>query len=97
MGRMIGSEWLPSGFCQVCIVYLQQQQWPTYVAALSSTTCKAEQRRLLKSGPPINLKDSKALPCPDDGEIFSLWFMSDGLERSAKLEGSLVGEVPTIL
>jgi len=39
------------------------------------------------------LKDSKALPCPDDGEVFLLWFMIDGLERSAKLEGSLVGEV----
>lgn len=87
------AEWQPSGFCEVCIGYLLKSQWEIYTNALAKTTCKAEQRRLLKGGPPINLKDSKALPCPDDAEIHSLWYMSDGAEHSAKLEGSLVGEV----
>lgn len=86
-------NWQPSGFCEVCVSYLLKTQWELYTSALAKTTCKAEQRRLLKSGPPINLKDAKALPCPDEGETHSLWFMSDGAEHSAKLEGSLTGEV----
>ena len=87
------SNWQPSGFCEMCTSYLVKTQWDLYTSALAKTTCKAEQRRLLKSGPPINLRDTKALPCPDDGEVHSLWFMSSGVEQSAKLEGSLVGEV----
>lgn len=87
------SAWMPSGFCEMCITYLVKTQWELYTSALAKTTCKAEQRRLLKTGPPINLRDVKALPCPDDGEVHSLWFMSSGVEQSAKLEGSLVGEV----
>ena len=87
------SAWLPSGFCINCVNHLLDTQWDVYVNALAKTTCKAEQRRLLAKGPPINLKDTKALPCPDDGEVHSLWFMVDNTERSAKLRGSLVGEV----
>ena len=45
------------------------------------------------SGPPINLKDAKALECPDNGEVYKLWFITDGEEHSAKLDGSLEGEV----
>lgn len=86
-------DWLASGFCQVCVGYLLKTQWELYTSALAKTTCKAEQRRLLKAGPPINLKDVKALPCPDEGEVFSLWYMSDNAEHSAKLDGSLTGEV----
>mmetsp|Transcript_13013 Transcript_13013/g.21659 ORF Transcript_13013/g.21659 Transcript_13013/m.21659 type:complete len:168 (+) Transcript_13013:66-569(+) len=86
------SPWIPSGFCEVCTSYLLKSQWDLYTSALAKTTCKAEQRRLLKAGPPINLKDVKALPCPDDGEVHLLWFMSDNQDHSAKLEGSLEGE-----
>ena len=64
-----------------------------YTTSLAKTTCKAEQRRLLAKGPPINVSDPKALLCPDGGEVHSLWYMSDGSERSAKLEGSFEGEV----
>lgn len=85
-------EWKQSGFCETCVLYLQKSQWELYTNALAKTTCKAEQRRLLTSGPPINLKDATALECPDKGEVHSLWFMSDGQIRSAKLEGSLIGE-----
>jgi hypothetical protein len=70
-----------------------KSQWSTYTTALSKTTCKAEQRRLLARGPPINISDPKALECPDGGEVHSLWYMVDGKEYSAKLEGSYVGEV----
>lgn len=48
---------------------------------------------MLEKGPPINISDAKALPCPDGAEVHSLWYMIDGEEHSAKLEGSLTGEV----
>lgn len=85
-------QWRTSKFCQDCIKYLIRTQWKNYTDSLAKTTCKAEQRRLLKRGPPINLRDDEALPCPDGGEVMMLWFMSDGQEHSAKLDGSLVGE-----
>lgn len=90
----IGGLWLPSAFCQECITILLRSQWLKYTDALRTTTCKAEQRRLLQRGPPINLSDKTALPCPggDHAEVQSLWFMSDNDEHSAKLEGSLEGE-----
>jgi hypothetical protein len=87
--------WKPSGYCMNCIQQLIKTQWLAYKTSLEKTNCKAEQRRLLSRGPPVNLSDAKALPCPesDNGEVHSLWFMSDGEEHSAKLEGSLIGEV----
>jgi len=87
-----GGEWLPSGFCAMCVCYLQQTQWGVYTMALAKTTCKAEQRRLLDKGPPVNLKDKTALPCPEEGEVHALWFMNGNEYKSAKLEGSLVDE-----
>ncbi|KAJ1427709.1 hypothetical protein B484DRAFT_397115 [Ochromonadaceae sp. CCMP2298] len=86
------SAWAACGFCETCVNYLLKIQWELYTGALAKTTCKAEQRRLLKAGPPINLKDVKALPCPDEAEAHLLWFMGDGQEHSAKLTGSLEGE-----
>ena len=44
------------------------------------------------SGPPINLNDQKALPCPHEGDVYMLWYMMSNTEKSAKLEGSLIGE-----
>lgn len=89
-------EWLPSGYCQMCVLHLMGTQWGQYTSALAKTTCKAEQARLLERGPPINLRDASnlALPCPDGGEVFRLWFQGEGggAERSAKLEGSLEGD-----
>lgn len=87
-----GGPWLPSKYCSTCVDYLLRTQWSVYTTALAKVTCKAEQRRLLERGPPINLRDPTALPCPDDGEVYALWFMGGNEIRSAKLEGSLVGE-----
>jgi hypothetical protein len=90
---MIDTGWLPSGFCIHCIKHLLSTQWDTYVNTLCKTTCKAEQRRMLTRGPPINLSDKTALPCPDDEEVYALWYMSSpDEEQSAKLTGSLVGK-----
>ena len=90
-------EWKPSGFCQMCVEHLKQTQWKTYTDGLAKTTCKAEQGRMLKKGPPINLADKTALPCPDgtekgNAEVHSLWYSSDGEEHSAQLVGALTGE-----
>lgn len=85
--------WLRSVFCQSCVEYLQQTQFQNFKDAWQKTTCKAEQRRLITLGPPLNLRDDKAMPCPGKVEINLLWFMSDGKERTAKLNGSLEGEV----
>jgi hypothetical protein len=88
------STWSPSGFCEMCVGMLLKGQWKKYTESLSTTTCKAEQRRLLERGPPINVSDKTAMPCPDGdhAEVHSLWYMSDGEEHSAKLDGSLEGD-----
>jgi len=90
-------EWKPCGFCMDCVGMLLQSQWKTYTEGLAKSTCKAEQRRMLEKGPPINVSDKSAMPCPDgtdkgNAEVHSLWYMSDGEEHSAKLDGSLEGE-----
>lgn len=38
------------------------------------------------------MQEPQALPCPDDGEVRSLWYASDGQVHSAKLQGSLIGD-----
>ena len=88
------SSWYPSGYCVNCIEQLLATQWESYKQSLAKTTCKAEQRRLLTRGPPINISDAKALPCSEEGaEVHSLWYMNDNQVHSAKLTGSLTGEV----
>ena len=44
-------------------------QWELYRKRLETVNCKAEQRRLLERGPPINISDKTALPCPDTEEV----------------------------
>ena len=85
--------WTPSPYCADCIEHLLRTQWSIYTEALAKTTCKAEQRRLLTRGPPINLRDDRALPCPANGEVHKLWYHHGNTEKDAKLEYSLVGEV----
>jgi len=86
------SKWFAALSCQMCIEYLIETQFNRYSELVKTTTCKAELGRLLKSGPPINLREPTTLPCPDDKEVHKLWYMSDNKERSAKLVGSLEGE-----
>ena len=85
--------WQASGFCENCTEHLLKTQFSLWTEALAKSTCLAEQRRLLKRGPPVNLRDDKALPCPDNGEVARLWYMRTNHEKTAKLEGSLEGEV----
>ena len=85
--------WQVSKFCENCVEVLISTQWEKYTSALQNTTCKAEQRRLLTTGPPVNVKDDNALPCPGKGEVNLLWYMSTQQEKSGKLKDSLEGEV----
>lgn len=41
----------------------------------------------LTNQPTNKNQDPKAFPCPDDGEVHSLWYMADGEQRPAKLHG----------
>ena len=75
------SDWMTSLYCSVCIDHLLNTQWEIYVNTLAKTTCKAEQRRMLTKGPPINIGDQKALPCPNDGEVYKLWYMVSSEEK----------------
>jgi hypothetical protein len=84
--------WLESQFCQNCVEYLLQTQFKNFQDAWQKTTCKAEQRRLVTRGPPVNLRDDKAMPCPGNVEIDRLWYMSDNQEKAAKLSNALEGE-----
>eukprot|EP00953_Heterococcus_sp_UTEX-ZZ885_P030338 16036-Heterococcus_DN1.PRE.2 len=83
--------WMPSLFCATCVDYLLTSQWQKYVDQLAKASCKAEQRRLLDKGPPINISDRNAMPCPDNAEVALLWYGRDSQEHSAKLAGSLTG------
>ncbi len=86
--------WLPSPYCSNCIeTEFLPKQWGRWIEGFQKATCKAEQRRILTPGPPINLKDEKGMPCPNDGEVYKLWYSKDNAQKVAKLEGSLVGEV----
>ena len=91
----VESAWLAAGFCQMCIEQLLSTQYEAYINGLAKSTCKAEQRRMLAKGPPMNLSDKNALPIDDDdsnAEVYMLWYSSDKQEHSAKLKGSLEGE-----
>ncbi len=88
------SGWLRCIYCSDCLEdQMLKKQWAMWVERVKTTDCKAEQRRLLTVGPPINLKDDKGIPCPNNGEVYKLWYSKDNTEKVAKLEGSLVGEV----
>ncbi|CAM9348735.1 unnamed protein product [Choristocarpus tenellus] len=87
-----GNAWKAALFCEGCIEVLLKLQWKQYVDGLAKTTCKAEQRRMLANGPPINVSDRTALPCLEGESVHSLWYSRDKQVHSAKLEGSLEGE-----
>lgn len=56
-------SWHPSGYCLDCINILLKSQWQQYNDQVKTVKCKAEQRRLLTRGPPINLRVRCRLSC----------------------------------
>jgi hypothetical protein len=80
-------------FEQSVVEQLLKEQFHQFVARVKTTDCQAELRRLLADGPPIYISDKHALPLEEgDTHIIKLWFASDNLERSAKLDGAVEGE-----
>ena len=60
---------------------------------VENADCAAAWRRVVELGPPVNLRDPKAFPCPGgDGEVHSLWYMQDGAVHPAKLHGCVALE-----
>jgi hypothetical protein len=91
-------QWHPCLFEQSVVLQLQQTQYTNYLEKVKSTTCQAELRRLLQSGPPIYVSDPMGFPMAvntdgnGDTYVGRLWFASDNKERSAKLQDALEGE-----
>lgn len=53
-----GGAWLPSMYCSGCLDIMLQRKWEDWKNLVINTKCEAEWRRLLKVGPPINLRVS---------------------------------------
>ena len=86
-------KWLPALYEQSVIDQLVKTQFHTFVERVKTTDCQAELRRLLATGPPTFVEDKHAMPLPEgDTHVIKLWYMSDGQERSAKLDGAVEGE-----
>jgi hypothetical protein len=86
--------WQPALYEQSVIERLLQFQFHDYVKQVQTTTCQAELKRLLASGPPIYLEDKHALPlaCPEsDTHVCRLYYSSSGQQRDAVLNGALQG------
>uniref|UniRef100_A0A7S1XY23 Uncharacterized protein n=1 Tax=Phaeomonas parva TaxID=124430 RepID=A0A7S1XY23_9STRA len=77
--------------CEV-VEMMRMQQFGQYMDRIKKSTCAAEMRRLLEAGPPEYVSDKHGLPMPEgDTHIETLWYASDGEERSARLEGAPTG------
>jgi hypothetical protein len=86
--------WHPCYYERSVVEKLLQSQFHDYVQKVRTTDCQAELRRLLATGPPIYISDKHAMPLPEnnqDTHICTVWFASDDIERSAKLDGAVEG------
>jgi len=88
-------------------------QFHDFVNRVKTTDCQAELKRLLGTGPPVWISDKHGFPLDDDDEkndnandddddnnesrVYKLWYASDNMERSAKLDGAVEGEERQIL
>lgn len=87
-------DWIASQICSDCCQFLLSSGWKRWLEALEKIDCAAAQRRLLLTGPPINLRDKSIFKTEVhvDGHVHKLWFSCDQEERLGKLDGSLEGE-----
>ena len=78
--------------CEV-VEMMRTSQFNQYMERVKKSTCEAEMRRLMASGPPLWIEDKFGLPLLEgDTHVENLWYASDEQERSAKLEGAPEGE-----
>lgn len=85
------SEWKECVFCKTCIDYMLETKWSDFMASLKKINCKAEFKRIVMSGPPINLRDNSIQCSNESKEVYK--FKCDNEEFSAKLKDSFVGSV----
>ena len=86
-------KWRPCLFEKDVVENLVTSQFTRYMERVKKTHCQAELRRLLAAGPPVWVSDKNGLPLEDGDEyVCKLWYAADGMERSARLVGSKVGE-----
>jgi len=73
---------------------LLETKFQQYIDTVQKSDCLAELRRLVAEGPPLYISDKHALPLYDekDTHICQLWYASDGLYRSAMLQGACTGK-----
>lgn len=82
-------EWIVSKYCYNCLNYMLNNDWLTFVDKINNTDCLAELRKMVKIGPPINIRDPVGLPCNNQsGEVYM--FKYNNKLMDAKLNGSLV-------
>jgi hypothetical protein len=91
-------KWKPALFEQCVVEQMLNDMFQQYIDRVKKTDCQAELRRLLEKGPPIYISDEHGLPLEEGEEhIIRLWFSSDNIIRSAKLNGSKEGEERQLL
>jgi hypothetical protein len=83
------SEWKDCQYCYNCIQYMLATKWGDFITSLEKINCEAEYKRIVASGPPVNLRDP-ALKCDNNTkEVYE--FKCNQTILSAKLKDSYVG------
>lgn len=84
-------QWMDSKYCSSCIQHLIDTQWETYTDNIKTEKCKVALKRLIDTGPPINLRDSLVFPCSNErNEVYE--FLINGEIFSAKVKCPLSDE-----
>ena len=88
-------NWKRSQYCINCINYLKKMQWDNFQKDINDD-CLATLRRIIETGPPINVRDIYSMKCENEsGEVYL--FMYENIEVDAKLENSLIGDERDLL
>jgi hypothetical protein len=84
------SDWKKCVYCDACVKSMLDTKWEIFMQSLKKIDCEPAFKRIVASGPPINLRDS-ALPCDNDAKEVYM-FKCNGEVFSAKLKESYIGE-----
>ena len=84
------ADWKSCGYCVECVEHILAEGWKSFYHQVVAADCLAALSRLLSKPPPINFRDTLAVPCDNPtGEVYQ--FLFRGAPQSAKLDGSLTG------
>mmetsp|Transcript_35074 Transcript_35074/g.68750 ORF Transcript_35074/g.68750 Transcript_35074/m.68750 type:complete len:147 (+) Transcript_35074:171-611(+) len=91
---MPSGKWHPCMFTSSVVEELLKTQFKRYLDDVekAAADCAAAVRRLVIKGPPTHISDPHGLPLPEgETHVEKVWFMKEGEERPAALEGALQG------